>query len=280
MARYPDKLEEEFRRQIYTFVLSVYELSGSVKQPGVLIKDIELLSNKLLIFTAKYAVTDNALKDKVINDILGELKGLKALLGAARDIGLINRERFKPVWEESLSLEKEFSGILDSSQNYVTQNPDEPETPDKRWFGKSFDPEVLGTERLTTSSDTSGFSGNTGSGVSTLVPSGAEGSAVVSSEEILEESGIPNVLKVPKVSKVSNVSEAGSHGERRDMSLRQTAILEVLKRRNRVTVGELGALFSGRVSKKTLQRDLQDLADRSIVKRTGEKRWAVYSLNS
>ncbi|MBI4134776.1 MAG: DeoR family transcriptional regulator [Candidatus Sungbacteria bacterium] len=54
----------------------------------------------------------------------------------------------------------------------------------------------------------------------------------------------------------------------------------MLRRRPRVTVGELGALFSGRVSKKTLQRDLQDLSDRDVVKRTGERRWTAYSLNA
>ncbi|MBI4134775.1 MAG: hypothetical protein HY471_01550 [Candidatus Sungbacteria bacterium] len=110
---YPERLSEALRREVYSFILSIYEASGSVHQPGVLIKDIESGANKILVAAAKYPLAE--LKDKTIKDILSELKGLRALFGVARDMGLLNHERIRSVWSECTELEEEFSKILAGS---------------------------------------------------------------------------------------------------------------------------------------------------------------------
>lgn len=92
--------------------------------------------------------------------------------------------------------------------------------------------------------------------------------------------GIPpiNSASFKKAVKEVVLAPSADENPKPMLSPRQEAIMEVLKRRDKVTVGELGLLFSGRVSKKTLQRDLQEMAERSMIKKNGDRRWTAYSL--
>lgn len=58
---------------------------------------------------------------------------------------------------------------------------------------------------------------------------------------------------------------------------RQEAILEHLKQAERAKVSDFYSFFSN-ISSKTIQRDLQDLVAKNLLKREGEKRWTVYYL--
>ena len=57
---------------------------------------------------------------------------------------------------------------------------------------------------------------------------------------------------------------------------RQRAILERLAKTDRVKVSDFYDIFQG-ISPKTIQRDLQDLVSRNVIKKEGEKRWTVYT---
>lgn len=59
---------------------------------------------------------------------------------------------------------------------------------------------------------------------------------------------------------------------------RQKAILEHVKQAKQAKISDFYSSFNG-VSSKTIQRDLQDLVAKSILKKEGTKRWTVYSLN-
>lgn len=61
-------------------------------------------------------------------------------------------------------------------------------------------------------------------------------------------------------------------------SSRTIAIMNQLRTKPELTIRDLGPLFPG-VSEKTIQRDLQALSSRGMVKKTGERRWAKYSLS-
>ncbi len=63
-----------------------------------------------------------------------------------------------------------------------------------------------------------------------------------------------------------------------DISDRQKTILEHLKQVEHAKISDLYTFFSG-LSSKTVQRDLQDLVTKNFLKKEGEKRWTVYSLN-
>ncbi|TSC77789.1 MAG: hypothetical protein G01um101433_463 [Parcubacteria group bacterium Gr01-1014_33] len=56
---------------------------------------------------------------------------------------------------------------------------------------------------------------------------------------------------------------------------RQKKIIECIGRNARAKISDLYPFFDD-VSSKTLQRDLQDLVNRNLIKKEGEKRWTMY----
>src|SRR3989338_5079858 len=56
---------------------------------------------------------------------------------------------------------------------------------------------------------------------------------------------------------------------------RHRAILERLAQTPRVKVSDFYEIFQG-ISPKTIQRDLQELVSKNVIKKEGEKRWTIY----
>ncbi|TSD04501.1 MAG: hypothetical protein Greene071436_129 [Parcubacteria group bacterium Greene0714_36] len=88
------------------------------------------------------------------------------------------------------------------------------------------------------------------------------------------QSDIPHTLS-PKRS-VASTPVRGPLPESREPNERQRAILERLAKTDTVKVSDFYEIFQG-VSPKTIQRDLQDLVSKSVIKKEGEKRWTVYA---
>ncbi len=82
----------------------------------------------------------------------------------------------------------------------------------------------------------------------------------------------------PSQTKFYETSESGEaavvNGE-----ARKGIIIEYLKEKDWVSLGELSSLFQKGLSEKTLQRDIADLASAGLIERQGEKRWRRYALN-
>lgn len=289
-----DQLPLEVRRNIYIFVLSLYEAFEALPERGVLVSDIESSANRILSKVAKYQVSDHKLE--LIKDILGEIKGQKALLGVTRDTSTLERHKALTLLEECGKLEETFDSIMHSLKAEA-----EVEVLEEKGTVAEAAREILGpaveairemaAQRTIETQSVSGeatvgrigetrpvFAGSSGP----LRQSVSEASEVrqlgatsdVSFRERPDDSD-PSEHYETELVKDEGVEPASGNAE---LSLRQKAIMEVLKRREKVTVGDLGLLFSGRVSKKTLQRDLQDLLARRIIQRKGDRRWAVYFL--
>lgn len=62
-----------------------------------------------------------------------------------------------------------------------------------------------------------------------------------------------------------------------DLNERQKKILEYIKGVSQAKISDFFAVFSD-ISSKTIQRDLQDLVAREMLKKEGEKRWTIYSI--
>ncbi|OGZ30291.1 MAG: hypothetical protein A2931_01990 [Candidatus Niyogibacteria bacterium RIFCSPLOWO2_01_FULL_45_48] len=83
------------------------------------------------------------------------------------------------------------------------------------------------------------------------------------------ESGQNSVLTTVKSTALAN--NVGG-GERRG------EIISFIKEKDWVSIGELADVFRGRISGKTLQRDLVGMATEGLLIKEGEKRWRRYKL--
>lgn len=64
-----------------------------------------------------------------------------------------------------------------------------------------------------------------------------------------------------------------------EISERQKKIIAYIQEMNRAKVSDFFSVFQD-LSSKTIQRDLQDLVVRNMLRKEGEKRWTTYFLNS
>jgi hypothetical protein len=63
-----------------------------------------------------------------------------------------------------------------------------------------------------------------------------------------------------------------------DKSLRQDKIVSILSKGGDMNIKDISSKLGG-VSSKTIQRDLNEMISSGIVKKEGERRWSVYSIN-
>ena len=74
------------------------------------------------------------------------------------------------------------------------------------------------------------------------------------------------------------VPSAQLSGESDGISGRQKAILAHINQTQQAKISDFSSLFTG-ISVKTIQRELQDLVAKNILRKEGEKRWTVYVRN-
>ncbi|MBI3627187.1 MAG: DeoR family transcriptional regulator [Candidatus Sungbacteria bacterium] len=226
----------ETRRQVYAFVLSLYETFEALPERGILVQDIESASNRILGYVAKYALAES--KSKNLKDIVGEIKGLRALLGIVRDTSVLERYKARITLEACSKLEELFLSLLSEAA------VDEKEAESPPALNMPYD-----TMRV----------------------------MIQASPQLpmkTEDAGRPRSEADPTASSPAVMPSQPS--DDRYLSARQEAIMEVLRHRPRVSVGDLANLFMSRVSRKTLQRDLQELIEKNIVKKEGDRRWTHY----
>ncbi|MBI2055225.1 MAG: DeoR family transcriptional regulator [Candidatus Sungbacteria bacterium] len=218
-------LPVEIRQKVYSFILSIYETFEPLPVRGVLVNDIESTANRALGLVARYGTFE--LKDKLLRDILGEVKQLKAFLGIARDTSFLERQPAAELLMKCATLENIFSNMLGAVEA-VEAKVEQP--------------------------------AEVSLGISGIGP------------DIVDEAEPSNGQDT------SNASDANHEAARARARARRGAIIEVLKHRDKVSVGDLGNLFMGKVSRKTLLRDLQEMVDQGVVEKGGDKRWTHYSL--
>jgi len=78
---------------------------------------------------------------------------------------------------------------------------------------------------------------------------------------------------------MSDRKEEGISIISRDINERQQRILQYIKQVPQAKISDFYSIFQD-ISSKTIQRDLQDLVSKDILKKEGEKRWTTYSLNN
>lgn len=74
-----------------------------------------------------------------------------------------------------------------------------------------------------------------------------------------------------------DISDIKDKTQDKGQSTRAALILDVLKKQKTASIKGLTAVITG-CSEKTIQRELASLIERGLVRKTGERRWSVYSL--
>lgn len=258
----------ELRRNIYLFVLFLYEVFEALPERGILVSDIESNANRILSKVAQFAVSDNPKGQ--LRDILGEFKSLKALLGIVRDTSVLERGKAVSLIGQCAKLEETFDNL-----NLKAKAEAEIEAVDERQAVTEVAREILGPA-VEAIREMAQKTVEVQDEFRPLELAESRHLGTTSDMSFIErpDDKDPTDQEPERLDQVNNVGDTNEGGDQ--LSLRQKAIMEVLKRRDKVTVGDLGMLFSGRVSKKTLQRDLQDLVSRKVIQRKGDRRWAVY----
>ena len=96
--------------------------------------------------------------------------------------------------------------------------------------------------------------------------------------------GVPKPVKINNKIARKSSKEGGETPMSRPVSIeepsgRQRAIIEHLKEKNIAKISDFFDIFQN-VSSKTIQRDLQDLVQRNILRREGDRRWTIYTLSN
>lgn len=86
----------------------------------------------------------------------------------------------------------------------------------------------------------------------------------------------PKAKEDVALSMIANLA-AGESPMDAEVNERQRKIMERLAGLGRVKISDFYGIF-GAISSKTIQRDLQDLTTRNMIKKEGEKRWTIYTL--
>lgn len=73
---------------------------------------------------------------------------------------------------------------------------------------------------------------------------------------------LPNIIAIP--------ASSGSKNQER-----KSKILNIVKNKGRITVGELAGIFK-EYSEKTIQRDLVEMTEKGLLDKEGDKRWRIY----
>lgn len=111
------------------------------------------------------------------------------------------------------------------------------------------------------------------------MPEGNGGSIVRKPPEPIKKKEISSLAEVQEQKEQDReIQENQDDFKESDFNERQLTILEFLSERVSAKISDLTTFFQN-VSSKTIQRDLQDLVNKGILKKEGERRWTIYSLN-
>jgi hypothetical protein len=111
---------------------------------------------------------------------------------------------------------------------------------------------------------------------------GSNPSPFVSAEDFaLPALSVESSTLLPRPSSMSPVKEYAvkdnqkDKGQNKGQSERMSLILELVRKRKSVSIKEVASAIKG-CSEKTIQRELNVLIDRGLIRREGERRWSVY----
>ncbi len=266
------KLSEDIKKEVFELTLALYRVTDFFPRNEVLRRSLREKANEIFGLVTEYGYDANFEAGAL--QIFARIEALKGYLDIARTMRLV-----KPINLSVLYREYEFLGQFFKNESRLS---DIKHTSSRSNEGMS---DGTGFTPRANSEAPGHKEGNKGVGFDV----GDAGKSHLSKEHRFdtsaEKSSKRSVIQDSSRQNIgSQKSETGDKGHIRHsgegdaITERQKAIIDHMKKGERkARLGDLHGLFSG-VSSKTVQRDLQDLVFKNILRREGDKRWTTYFL--
>lgn len=238
---FESRTPKEIQRRIFELTLALYRVTDFFPQGEVLRKHLREKANEIFGSVSEYGVSNGSDLEAVA--VLAKIEAIKGYFGLARAMRFV-----KPI--NITVLEREYDFLADFFGRELERHSEPEKQEVNQQKVEVSQPAPVDAEELSTWQEFA---------VNPAIDYGAPKSGV-------PKSGV-NKGDVPGLEPISKV-----------LSERQEKILEHLRQAEQAKISDFIPHFAG-VSTKTIQRDLQDLVTRNAIKREGEKRWTVYSIN-
>lgn len=247
------RITKEIHRRVFELTLALYRVTDFFPQGEALRKHLREKANEIFGGISEYGHSLD--QDREAASISAKISSIKGYLGIARSLRFV-----RPI--NLTVLDREYDFLAD-------------------YFGKELehfkeDPRPIKKDVNYTSPNTlakpTAIEGQ--SSKSSELPTWAEFSAG-SGAKSSKNTG-PSTAKEKTKTAVLVTNQKAASGE---VSDRQKRIIEYIQKTTQAKISDFFTFF-GNISSKTIQRDLQDLVLRDVLKKEGEKRWTIYSLKS
>ena len=239
------RIPQELQRKIFELTLALYRVTDFFPPQEALRKHLREKANEIFGSVTEYGYGGYASAAERVA-ICSRLQSMKGYLELARSLRLV-----KPI--NIAVLEREYDAISGFFEKRYEHEFDIRMTQRDQDFHNHNEERQEVTEPLQTWDE---FNRETEGRVPAVVA------------EVLTKSDFVKRETAMEVPRQSN-----------GLNDRQKTIVEHLKTAQQAKISDFYSVFDG-ISSKTIQRDIQGLVVKDIIKKAGEKRWTVYSLNN
>ena len=243
----PRKLPQDLQQRLFDLTLALYRVTDFFPPGEILRKHLREKANEIFSQVLEYNYIESS--ESAILKIIGRTQSIKGYLEIARSLQMVRPINIFVLEREYLFLadffDKELEKFSKTGDNIFTPNPDPILEQKKNTFNNKST--VTDQEILLKRED-----------------------KIAEKQEINYQGGVKKVWQDPK----SAVQVQNSPFL---LNERQGVILEHLKQAGQAKISDFYSFFND-MSSKTIQRDLQNLVVKNLLKKEGEKRWTVYTL--
>ena len=234
------------KRKIFELTLALYRVTDFFPSEETLKKQLRQKANEILGLIAEYSVNNQSSGE--IYNIIAKIKAIKSYLSIAKHNKLVKPVNIAVLEREYDFFENFFERELDYFDEVVEDLIPKNSRPKKT---TAIERDVIFHQKVSVENGNGDGDNGNGNGKN----NDRHGHGHIHAIEPKQASALP----------------AGELNER------QIKMLDYLSSHAQVKIGDLTGFF-GKLSSKTIQRDLNDLVLKRVIKKEGEKRWTVYSL--
>lgn len=273
------RIPQELHRRVFELTLALYRVTDFFPQGEALKKQLREKANEIFGGVAEYGHSLDGAREAAI--LLAKIEAIKGYLEICRSMRFV-----RPINITVLEREYDFiADFLNKELNDSKRDPSATPQDDEDGSPLSTQPEQSSGERqansganaMESSSPTLPIDERKSNEASVVEP-------LATWDEFTEKESSPFVsnrekpMSDSKEKPMSDRKDEGLLQISRDITDRQKRILEYIQQTSQAKISDFYAFFND-ISPKTIQRDLQDLVSKDILKKEGEKRWTTYSLN-